>query len=228
GGWCVGSLDSHDAPCRVVAAEARATVIAIDYRLAPEHPFPAAVDDALAAFREIAAHPQRWGVDPARLAVGGDSAGGNLAAIVAHETRRDAVRPIVQWLVYPGVDMTMSHPSVESCARGFLLDKAAMQHYIATYLRDHADLRDPRASPLYAPSFAGLPRAVVATAGFDPLRDEGAAYAKALEAAGVPVVYRCYGPLIHGFLNTGGAIRAAREALSEITADLARGLRTAR
>jgi acetyl esterase len=228
GGFALGSLDSHDGVCRALAAGARCVVVAIDYRLAPEHRFPAAVEDAIAAFREVAARASALGLDAARLAVGGDSAGGNLAAVVAQETHADAARPCFQLLLYPAVDMTLSFASVDALGRGFLLERLSMDWYIDRYLPVGQDRRDPRASPLHAASLAGLPPAFVATAGFDPLRDEGQAYAEKLAASGVRVDQRCYGGLIHGFLHFAGPVRAANEALTEVVAALGSALAPAR
>jgi acetyl esterase len=220
GGFALGSLDSHDGVCRALAAGARCVVAAVDYRLAPEHRFPAAVEDAVAAFREVAARASALGLDAARLAVGGDSAGGNLAAVVTQETRADAVRPCFQVLLYPAVDMTLSFASIDTLSDGFILERASIDWYLARYLPAGQDRRDPRASPLHAASLAGLPPALVVTAGFDPLRDEGQAYAEKLAAAGVRVALRCYGGLIHGFLHLAGPVHAANEALADVVAAL--------
>jgi acetyl esterase len=215
GGWVVGSLDSHDPVCRALAVGASCVVISVDYRLAPEHRFPAAVEDAEDAFRAVCQDAARLGIDPARVAVGGDSAGGNLAAVVAQRTRQGGPRPCFQLLVYPAVDMTMSMPSIQSLGQGYALEREEMEWYRAQYLTLGMDLRDPRASPLHAEDLSGLPPAFVMTAGFDPLRDEGDAYADRLRAAGVAVQHVCYGPLVHGFLNTTGAIDGARGALGD-------------
>jgi acetyl esterase len=220
GGWVLGSLESHDAPCRAFAEGAGCVVVSVDYRLAPEHPFPAAVDDATAAFRAIAKDPSRFGIDPSRIAVGGDSAGGNLAAVVCLDTREDAVRPCFQLLIYPGTDMTMSFPSIQSLGRGFFLERATMDWFLNHYVPGSAVRATPRASPLFAPSHAKLPPAFVVTAGFDPLRDEGRAYAKKLADAGVPCEERCYGSLFHGFLHTWGVLRAARAPLEDMITQL--------
>ena len=225
GGFVVGSLDSHDALCRVLAERARCVVIAVDYRLAPEHPFPAGVDDALAAFRDLAARASSLGLDPARLAIGGDSAGGNLATVVALDTRRDAVRPAVQLLLYPVVDATSSYPSVETFREGFFLDRETIDWYVVRYLPAGIDRRAPRASPLFEPDLSGSPATILITAGFDPLRDEGHAYVERLRKAGVPVEERLYGSMFHGFLNTAGAIDEARRALDEIGELLGTALR---
>lgn len=223
GGFVVGGLDSHDTVCRIFAAEAGCVVFAVDYRMGPEHRFPAAPDDALAAFRHVAAQAGQLGVDPRRIAVAGDSAGGNLSAVVALDTRDDAIRPAFQLLIYPATDLTMSFPSIGSLGEGFFLERATMDWFVMHYLGDDGDRRDPRASPLFA-EVAGAPPAAVFTAGFDPLRDEGEAYARKLEAAGVPVSYTCHGGLFHGHINACGGVSNARPALSEMTAALRRGL----
>lgn len=222
GGFVLGSLDSHDGECRALAAETGAIVVAIDYRLAPEHRFPTAAQDALAAFRWVAQNAASMGGDPARIAVAGDSAGGNLSAVVALETRGDAVRPCFQLLVYPATDMTRSHPSHRYFREDLLLTESSIDSFLANYLRNDADQRDPLASPLLASDHAGLPPALVLTAGFDPLRDEGKAYADKLAAAGVPVEYRCYEGLVHGFFSMSGAIHEARRALDDSIAGLRR------
>ena len=224
GGFVVGGLDSHDPVCQALAAEGRCAVIAVDYRLAPEHRFPAAVEDALAAFDGVRAEAEALGVDPERLAVGGDSAGGNLAAVVALE-RRGAAGPRLQVLLYPAVDLTMSFPSIQGLGSGFFLEATTMAWYVATYLGEDGDRRDPRASPWFAPSLAGAAPAYVLTAGFDPLRDEGDAYATRLAAEGVAVTHRCFDGMFHGFLNAAGAIEGGARALSEIGAALRAGLR---
>lgn len=224
GGMVLGSLASHDAPCRVLAAETGCVVIAVDYRLAPEHRFPAPVEDALAAFRHVATESSTLGLDSARLAVCGDSAGGTLSAVVALETRGDEVRPCFQVLLYPGVDLTSSFPSIAALGEGFLLEKASIEWFVDLYLPPGQDRRDPRVSPLFAPDHAGAPPAFVLTAGFDPLRDEGEAYAEALRAAGVAVEHRCYEELTHGFFNMSGSILAARVPFADVVAALRRAL----
>jgi acetyl esterase len=214
GGWVVGSLASHDPVCAFVAHEARCAVIAVDYRLAPEHRFPAALDDAWAAWAWVVREASRLGVDPARVAVGGDSAGGNLAAGVCHLARdRDERGPVFQMLVYPALDLTRSMASHRTFADGYLLTRDALDWYLEQYAPDPATHRDPRASPIFAERFDALPPALVLTAGFDPLRDEGAAYAERLATAGVPVEHRCEAGLVHGFWSMGGAIPAAAVAV---------------
>lgn len=214
GGWAVGGLDTHDASCRLLADESDCLVVSVDYRLAPEHPFPAAVDDAVAAYRWVHDHSDELGVEPGRVGVMGDSAGGNLAAVVAQVTRdTDVPPPTAQGLVYPATDMLMREPSHQLFAEGFFLTKPAMDWYRDQYLPDRADRESPLASPLLAPDLDGVCPALVATAGFDPLRDEGRRYAERLADAGVPVRYRCYDDMVHGFFRMGvlpaGMARAA-------------------
>jgi acetyl esterase len=223
GGFVVGSLDSYEPVCRQLALDAGCVVVSVDYRLAPEHPFPAAPRDCLAAFRRLAREAAALGIDATRLAVGGDSAGGNLAAGVAQATLGQAVRPCFQLLIYPALDMTLAMPSITTFARGFLLEKETIDWYLAHYLPPGHDRRDPVASPLFGP-VAGLPPAFLATAGFDPLRDEGDAYARRMQAAGVAVEHRRYPSLFHGFFNTSGGLSASRAAFADAVAALRRGL----
>jgi acetyl esterase len=204
GGHVCGDLVSHDASCRWLAREAGVRVLAVDYRLAPEDKFPAAVDDAIAAFRFAAANPGALGADPARIAVGGDSAGGNLAAVVAQQTARDEIPPAFQLLIYPITDYTTEYPSYALFADGFLLTRAEMRWYRGHYLPDEESAADPRVSPLLAEDLSGLPPAYVATAGFDPLRDEGEEYARRLRAAGNEVTLRRFHGYPHGFANVVG------------------------
>jgi acetyl esterase len=215
GGFVIGDLDTHDGACRALANAARVAVLAVDYRLAPEHPFPAAVDDAIAATRWIAASAQTLRIDPARIAVGGDSAGGNLAAVVAIALR-DAGGPqlALQVLVYPATDLAAAHPSHFTYAEGHLLTRDSVLWFHGHYLGDHARASDWRASPLRAPDLSGLPPTYIVTAGFDPLVDEGEAYAERLIAAGVRVTYECFTGQIHGFLLMGGVLAAANHAIA--------------
>lgn len=224
GGFVVGSLDSHDPLCRLLADEARAVVIAVDYRMGPEHRFPAAPDDALAAFRHVAASTATLGLDPARLAVGGDSAGGNLSAVTALATRNDAVRPCFQLLIYPAVDLTMSFPSIETMGHGLFLERDTMEWFLSHYLRSDADRRDLRASPWFEPDVSGAPPALIVTAGFDPLRDEGEAYAKKLRDAGVTVDLVRHPGLFHGFTSVCGGIGHALPPVLAMAASLRRAL----
>jgi len=221
GGWVVGDLDTHDAPCRAIAERAGVRVLSVDYRLAPEHPFPAPVDDALAAFRDVAARAAAFGADPARIAVGGDSAGGHLATVTAHACARDGgPAPAFQLLIYPVTDLSAKAPSYRLFGEGFFLTEADMDWYSRHFVAASADRTDPRASPLLADDLTGVAPAYVVTAGFDPLRDEGEAYAARLREAGVPVMLRRQRGLIHGFANMIGAGRACGLALAELSAVL--------
>lgn len=204
GGWVTGDLDSHDGPCRVLAAETGCLVVSVDYRLAPEHPFPAAVEDSLAAYEWVHTNADQLSVVPGRVGVMGDSAGGNLAAVVALRTRDAEVpAPVAQCLVYPGTDMFFDTASHELFAQGFFLERESMEWFRSHYLPDESQWDHPDASPARAGDLAGVAPAYVVTAGFDPLRDEGRAYAEAMAAAGVPVAYRCYDDMVHGFFGMG-------------------------
>jgi acetyl esterase len=225
GGFVIGSIESHDLACAALAKEARCTVISAHYRLAPEHPFPAAPDDALATFRAIAQDAKSFGLDPRRIAIGGDSAGGNLSAVLALDTRSDDLKPCFQMLIYPAVDLTQSFPSIDIMSEGFFLEKKSMTWFTEHYLGSQ-DKKDPRVSPWFAKDLSGLPPALVATAGFDPLRDEGDAYAKRLRESGVKVEHKTYGSLVHGFWNLTGVIREARRAFDECANALASALGT--
>lgn len=215
GGFVMGDLDTHDRICRFLSRRAGAKVIAVDYRLAPEHPFPAGVEDVLAAFRWIAANADELAIDPERIAVGGDSAGGNLSAVLTQQLSPDEPRPRFQLLLYPGTDLTRSAESHATFREGFFLTSAMTDWFVANYLPSPTLERDPRASPLMTAELAGLPPAHVIVAGFDPLRDEGEAYAHALMAAGVPTTLRGYASLIHGFCNMTAVSPAARRALED-------------
>lgn len=216
GGHVIGSLDSHDPACRFVADAAGVRVLSVDYRLAPEHRFPAAVEDAVAAVRFAFGEAERLGADPARIAVGGDSAGGNLAAVAALAAKAgEAPMPAFQLLIYPLVDQAGRRPSYETFGDGFLLSAAEMDWFRGHYLPDADAARDWRASPLLAPDHSGLPPAYVLTAGFDPLRDEGEEYARTLQAAGVPTVLRRHEGLLHSFANQTQVNRPARDAMLE-------------
>jgi acetyl esterase len=213
GGWVVGSIESHDGLCRALADKAGVIVLSVDYRLAPEHPFPAASEDAVAVTRWVLAHAARLGLDAERIAVGGDSAGGNLAAIAALALRDDAHRPAFQLLAYPATDLTRSLPSHAMFRDSYFLSTAAGDWYLGHYLPDAADAKKPLASPLFADDLARLPPALVITAGFDPLRDEGNAYAEKMRAAGVDVELTCFEGQMHGFLLLGAALRDGARAV---------------
>jgi acetyl esterase len=226
GGWVIGSLDTHDAACRSLALEGDCGVLSVDYRLAPEHPYFAARDDAMAAYHWAREHAADFGFEAGRIAVGGDSAGGNLAALVCLEARREGLpQPAFQLLIYPAVDLTRSCPSQRIFAEGYLLDDATMEWFLDHYVPTRQPVRDPRCSPLFESNLGGLSPALVVTAGFDPLRDEGEAYARRLDQAGTPAHLVCEGALIHGFLNMGGVIRAADAARRRASQHLRDALR---
>jgi acetyl esterase len=219
GGWVIGDLDSHDVVCRKLAYEGELIVIAVDYRLAPEHKFPAAVDDAIAATKWIAANAGQLGIDPARLTVGGDSAGGNLAAVVALAAR-DGDGPEIagQVLVYPATDFAMTHASHREPETSILLTHSVIKWFCNHYLHGASDIDNWKASPARATMLAGLPPAYVLTAGADPLRDEGDEFAKRLKAAGVAVTYRHFAGQFHGFFTMGKLLQQANVAASDIGA----------
>jgi acetyl esterase len=225
GGWVIGDLDTHDVLCRQLAAGSGAGVVAVDYRLAPEHKFPAAVDDAWAATRWIVANADLLGIDARRLAVGGDSAGGNLATVVALIARDHGAPAIgLQILLYPVTDAATETRSHELFADGYLLTRESMRWFIAHYLPGPGEAADWRVSPLRARSLEGLPPGLVVTAGFDPLRDEGEAYARRLRDAGVRVDHVGYGGMIHGFVPMGRLIDTGNRAVSHVAATLREAL----
>jgi acetyl esterase len=216
GGWVIGDLDTHDGICRSLANAADCVVASVDYRLAPEHRYPTAAEDAFAATRWVAAEGSRLGIDGRRLAVGGDSAGGNLAAAVTLMARERGGPPLAfQLLVVPVTQHAFDTPSYRECAEGYLLTRDAMRWFWAHYLRRPEDGREPLASPLLAPDLSGLPPALVITAGYDPLRDEGEAYAARLREAGVPVTHTRYPGMIHGFFRMINLVDQARVARDE-------------
>jgi len=230
GGWVTGDLDTHDEPCRMLCRHAQVQVLSVDYRLAPEHPFPAGVRDALAAFRWAVAHASELGADPHRIAVGGDSAGGNLSAASAQLAARDGgPAPALQLLIYPALDLTDARTaSGRMFANDFLLTERDLRWCIGHYLSgtEH-DPTDPRVSPMLGESLSGQVPAIVITAGFDPLRDEGEAYANALQHAGTRVVLERSPELIHGFLNMTTA-PTARDATLRLAGTLRASLALAK
>ena len=225
GGHVIGDLDTHDQPCRFLASEVPALLLAVDYRLGPEHRFPAAVDDAFAAFRWAHEHASNLGADPERIAVIGDSAGGNLAAVIC-QLARDAggPAPALQVLLYPVIDYSAKRRSYHLFGEGFFLTRTEMDWYRDNYLSSDADRSDPRASPILASDLSGLPPAHIVTCGFDPLRDEGEDYAQALRDAGVEVTLRREPGLVHGFLNAVGLGGPARKAADGVVQALRAGL----
>jgi acetyl esterase len=226
GGWTIGDLDTHDVLCRQLANASACAVVSVDYRMGPEHRFPAAVDDCLAATAWVHRHAEALGLDATRLAVGGDSAGGNLAAVVAIVARDAGDLPIAyQLLIYPATDMRRGHASHVSNGRGYLLEAETIRYYHDHYIDDPVHDLDWRASPLLHGDLSRLPPALVLTAGFDPLRDEGMAYADALVAAGNRASYVCFERQIHGFITMGRLIDEADTAVALCAAELARALR---
>jgi acetyl esterase len=225
GGWVVGSIDSHDPVCRSLANASGCKIISVDYRLAPEHPWPAAPDDCFAAVQWVAANATALGVDARRLAVGGDSAGGNLSAAVTRRSRTARGPHIAfQLLIYPALDASMGLPSMTQNATGYFLEKPGMEWFYGHYIPDHADVMNPDISPLHADDLSGLPPAYVVTAEYDPLRDEGRLYAEKLKAAGVPVEYVNYPSMIHGFFGFQAGVDASRDAVKQAGQALAKAL----
>lgn len=225
GGWTQGSIASHDGVCGLLAWMAGVRILSVGYRLAPEHRYPTALTDAYAAYAWAAAHATELGADPARIAVGGDSAGGTLATAIARLARDDEALPSAsyQLLIYPVTDLTAETASRDAYATGFFLTKARIAAFTAQYVPDEARRTEPSASPLLADDLSGLPPAHVATAVADPLRDEGEAYAQRLLQAGVPVSLRRHDQL-HGFVNTT-VLRSSRDALAQIADALRAGTR---
>ncbi|MPZ01164.1 MAG: alpha/beta hydrolase fold domain-containing protein [Actinophytocola sp.] len=225
GGWVVGNVETHDDTVRFLAQQAGVRALSVDYRLAPEHPFPAAVEDAVDTYEYVVEHAEELGADPNRIAVGGDSAGGNLAAVVAQQARDTGGHlPAFQLLIYPEVDFVDRRASRAFFKEGFFLTDDDMNWFEGHYVPAGTDKTDPRLSPLLAKDLSGLPPAAVITAGFDPLRDNGEAYYDALKAAGVPVTLHRHWDMIHGFVNLLGLSPRFREATMEIAGVLRTGL----
>jgi acetyl esterase len=217
GGWVAGDLDTHDQPCRLLARTSGARVLSVDYRLSPEHPFPTPIEDALAAFRDASTRAADYGADPARIAVAGDSAGGHLATVTCQQALRDGGPvPAFQLLIYPATDNANVAQSRLTFAEGFILTKPNMDWYELQFLGPDGDRRDPRASPLLAEELAGAPPALIVTAGFDPLRDEGEAYAHRLREAGVRTLLRRHPGYVHGFMHMFIGGSGPRQAIAEM------------
>ncbi|MHB1444163.1 MAG: alpha/beta hydrolase [Acidimicrobiales bacterium] len=227
GGFVIGGLDTHDPLCQQLSSRVPAVVVSVDYRLAPEHPFPAAVEDCWAATQWVAANAAGLGADPGRLAVAGDSAGGNLAAVVAIRAR-DAGSPPVsfQLLIYPTTDATGSHPSIEENGQGYFLTAETMAWFQGHYLGADGDRNHPDASPLFVEDLSGLAPAFIVTAEYDPLRDEGEAYGRRLEEAGVATKVRRYDGMIHAFFQLDAVIPAAASAITDAVDALRQALVT--
>ena len=224
GGWTIGDLDTHDVLCRQLCLCSGCAVLSVDYRLGPEQRFPAAVDDCLAAVHYAQSEAAALGVNPARIAVGGDSAGGNLAAVVALLLRDEGRHVAFQLLIYPATDMRAIAPSHTSNGSGYLLTRESIAYYRRHYIGDAAQWFDWRASPLLAANLRGLPPALVLTAGFDPLRDEGHLYADAMSLEDTPVQYVCFERQVHGFITMGGVLDEARSAVALCAAVLKEAL----
>lgn len=219
GGWVVGNLDSHDNLCRSLTAQSQCAVVSVDYRLAPEHKFPSALEDASAAFAWVKQHGADWGIDTRSTAIGGDSAGGSLAAVVSYLSAPESA-PDLLVLFYPSTDMTMSCPSIRELATGYRLTEDLIRWFVDQYLGDPSQQLNPNASPILIQDLQQMPDTFVITAGFDPLRDEGKAFADKLSAAGIRVAHHCYEGMIHGFMNMSGVLPQARAAVSQAAAAL--------
>lgn len=212
-----GDIESHDTVCRHLALKSGCIVASVNYSLAPEHPFPAALEDGYAALNWLAQNPDQVHAD-GRLAIGGENAGANIAAVLAHQLRDEGnIEVDYQVLVYPQTDLTLSHPSCQIYQTGYLLEKKALEWYISKYLPPDIANDDPRVSPLYHSRFEGLPPTLMITAEFDPLKDEGEAYAKKLKAAGVSTTLTCYAGMLHGFFQMGGVIEEGMQAIDEVS-----------
>jgi acetyl esterase/lipase len=221
GGWSIGSIESHDHVCRWLTANSECIVVSVEYRMGPEHKFPAAVEDAMTATEWAIRNATEIGADAGRIGIGGDSAGANLATVVSILMRDKNISAIkTQLLIYPATDMSMSHASHKLFGEGYRLTRPLMVWSVANYLRDGRDMLDFRASPLLAKDLSNLPPALIMTAGFDPLRDEGEAYANKLRESGVAVKYVCYEGMIHGFIGMPNVVDTSKTALLDSSAYL--------
>ncbi len=226
GGFMTCDIDTHDVFCRRLALGSSARVVSIEYRLAPEHPWPAAFDDSLAAYRWLVAHAAEFGIDPCRLAIAGDSAGGHLSALLGQVLRGEPRPPVLQALIYPALDATCSRPSHRELGEGWLLTADMMDVFYSSYFgANHAERATSRGSPLLAETVSGTPPALVYTAGFDPLKDEGFEYAERLRREGVAVRHHRFAHMIHGFITMTAAVPAARIACERMASEIGEALR---
>ncbi|MBK3493839.1 alpha/beta hydrolase [Viridibacillus sp. YIM B01967] len=223
GGWVIGNLDTADIPCRQIAAESKSVVVSVDYRLAPESKFPAAIDDSYAVIEWLIDNAEKLNIDATRIAVGGDSAGGNIAAVVSLKARNHGVNSIIQQvLLYPVTDYNLNTDSYLDFAEGYFLTKETMQWFWNHYLRDESDGENPDVSPLKATDLTNLPPALIITAEYDPLRDEGEAYAKKLQEANIPVQLKRYDGVIHGFFSMAGLLEEGADAIKLVSTTLSK------
>lgn len=225
GGCVIGNLEICNTFCSILADECRAIIVSVDYRLAPEHTFPAAIDDAIASYDWVSENAAALGIDKTRLGIGGDSAGGWLSAVVCQSRKKDGKsQPKAQLLIYPATDLEATGGSMESCGAVYPLNREIMDWFMSQFLNSEDDRKDWRGSPAKTDDLSGLAPALVMTAGFDMLRDQGEAYANKLREAGVPTTYRCYDTLSHAFTAFSGVVPAAKTACEEIARDMARAL----
>ncbi len=227
GGFVIGDVETHDAPCRLIAKQARIRVLSVEYRLAPEHPFPAAVEDSLAAYRWARANAAELGAEPGRIAVGGDSAGGNLSAVIAQLATAAGEAPQSQILIYPTVESITEWPSLAKFGKGYILTTEDREYFMGNYLPPGTDKRDPRVAPLLAADLSGLPPAIVLTADFDPLRDEAECYVDALRTAGNEVEHLRIAGMGHGFIHMIGIQDSARTATVQLAEAVGKIIRRA-
>ncbi|VAW43172.1 hypothetical protein MNBD_CHLOROFLEXI01-5365 [hydrothermal vent metagenome] len=220
GGWTIGDLETHDVLCRYLSHHVDCLVVAVDYRMGPEHKFPAAVEDCWAATKWVKENADSFAGDASRIAVGGDSAGGNLAAVITQLAKKENLPLVFQMLIYPAVDVGTDYPSRTEYAKGYFLTQESMDWFVGNYINDESDYANPQMSPLLTDDFSGLPPALVITAGFDPLQDEGRAYAEKLTAAGVPTEYAHYEDMIHGFVSMSGVTEGGEKGMAQCAAAL--------